>query len=134
MKIMKFILACSLALASVYLTGCASGQPISGLLYSDVQGPINATGASRGGMHGQSCASSYLGLVALGDASITAAAKAANVTQISHVEQSYTNILGFWAQYCTIVYGNRGITPSAPMKVPGGQPAAPAPAPGGTGL
>jgi hypothetical protein len=129
MKVMKFVLAGCLAISAAYLTGCASGQPISGMLYSDVQGPINATGAPRGAMHGQACASSYLGLVALGDASITAAAKAANVTQVSHVEQSYTNILGFWAQFCTIVYGNRGITPSAPMKVPGGQPA-----PGGTGL
>ena len=133
MKVFKFVLACGLAFSTAYLTGCASGQPISGMLYSDVQGPINATGAPRGAMHGQACASSYLGLVALGDASITAAAKAANVTQVSHVEQSYTNILGFWAQFCTIVYGSRGITPSAPMKVPGGQQIpqpAPAPAPG----
>ena len=127
MKLMKIVLAMGLAASSMFAVGCASGPPLSGLLYSDVQGPINATGAPKGTMHGQSCVSSYLGLVALGDASITAAAKNANVTQVSHVEQSYTNILGFWAQFCTIVYGNRGITPSAPMKVPtAGQPAAPA--------
>ncbi len=57
MKLFKFILACGLAISSAYLTGCASGQPISGMLYSDVQGPINATGAPRGAMHGQACAS-----------------------------------------------------------------------------
>lgn len=129
MKLVKFVLAGALAFSAAYLTGCASGAPISGGLYSDVQGPIAISGAPRGAMHGQACASSYLGLIALGDASISAAAKAANVTQISHVEQSYSNIAFFWAQFCTIVYGNRGITPSAPMKVPGGQPA-----PGGTGL
>lgn len=120
----KLILAIGLAISSLYVSGCASGPPISGLLYSDVQGPVAATAASRGALHGQACASSYFGLFATGDASITAAAKAANITQISHVEQSFSNII-IWAQYCTIVYGNRGIAPSAPMKVPA-QPAAPA--------
>lgn len=123
MKLMNTVLVSVLAAASLFVIGCASGPPISGALYSDVQGPVAATNAPKGSMHGQSCASSYLGLIALGDASISAAAKAANVTQISHVEQSYTNILMFYAQYCTIVYGNRGITPTAPMKVPTGQPA-----------
>lgn len=131
MSLMKLILAVGLAISSLYVTGCASGPPVSGLLYSDVQGPVNATGVSRGPLHGQACASVYLGLIALGDASITAASKAGNVTQVSHVEQSYTNILGFWAQYCTIVYGNRGVTPTAPMKAPA--PAAPA-APATNGL
>ena len=132
MKFLKIVLAMGLAASSMLAVGCASGPPLSGALYSDVQGPIAISNAPKGSMHGQACASSYLGLFATGDASITAAAKAANVTQISHVEQSYSNILMFWAQFCTIVYGNRGIAPSAPMKVPpAGQPAA---APAGNGL
>ncbi len=135
MTLMKNVLSkaltAGLVAASMFVIGCASGPPISGALYSDVQGPITATSAPRGALRGESCATSYLGLFAMGDASITAAAKMANVTQISHVEQSFTNIAFFYAQYCTIVYGNRGIAPNAPMKVPAVHPAPAPPATNG---
>lgn len=134
MKLLRIFLAMGLTATSMFVIGCASGPPISGALYSDVQGPVAATSATRGSLHGQACASSYFGLFATGDASISAAAKAANVTQISHVEQSYSNILMFWAQYCTIVYGSRGIAPTAPMKVPTGAQPVPAPQPANNGL
>lgn len=126
MELMKLILVSGLVLSMAFLSACASG-PVNGLIYTDVQGPVTATAANRGAMHGTACASSYLGLFAMGDASVAAAAKTANITQISHVDASYTNILFFWAQYCTTVYGNRGITPSAPMKVPSIPTAVPAP-------
>lgn len=117
MKLIKTLVAGGLLLASAFLTSCVSA-PLSGVLYTDVQGPVTATGVNRGNLTGKACASSYLSLIAMGDASITAAAKAANVTHISHVESSSKSILFLWSEYCTIVYGNRGLTPSAPMRVP----------------
>lgn len=119
MNFFKTFLKFTFLISTVYIVGCASGQPVSGLLYSDVQGPVNATGAMKGNLHGEACAASYLGLIALGDASISAAAKAGGVNQISHVDHTWTNILGLYAQYCTHVWGSKGgpMLPM-PMKVP----------------
>jgi hypothetical protein len=136
MKQLNTFFRFSFLAALATLIGCASGTPVSGMLYSDVQGPVNATGSMRGNLHGQACAESYLGLVALGDASISAAAKAGGVNQISHVDHTWTNILGLYAQYCTLVWGSKGgpmapmpmrvPAPSAPGQVPPpAQPAAP---------
>lgn len=128
MKLYKTILKTLFLFLSATIIGCASGHPVSGMLYSDVQGPVNATGSMRGNLHGEACAASYLGLIALGDASISAAAKAGGVNQISHVDHTWTNILGLYAQYCTHVWGSKGgpMTPM-PMRVP--SPAAPGASP-----
>lgn len=130
MNFFKTFLKFTILISAASIIGCASGSPVSGMLYSDVQGPVNATGSMRGNLHGEACAASYLGLVALGDASISAAAKAGGVNQISHVDHTWTNILGLYAQYCTHVWGSKG-GPMAPMpmKVPApSAPAVPAPA------
>ncbi len=127
-KLTTCIMTLSIAtLAISALMGCASGTPVGGFIYSDVQGPVNATGAMRGNLHGEACAASYLSLIALGDASISAAAKAGGVNQISHVDHTWTNILGLYAQYCTHVWGSKGGPSPSPMKVP--SPSAPVPAP-----
>lgn len=131
--ISRFLTLTAATVTITALIGCASGTPVSGFVFSDVQGPVNATGALRGNLHGEACAASYLSLIALGDASISAAAKAGGVNQISHVDHTWTNVLGLYAQYCTHVWGSKGgPSPSSmPMKVP--SPSAPvqvpAPAP-----
>lgn len=120
-KLMTRLLTLTAATLTITaLIGCASGTPVSGFVFSDVQGPVNATGAMRGNLHGEACAASYLSLIALGDASISAAAKAGGVNQISHVDHTWTNVFGLYAQYCTHVWGSKGgPSPSAaPMKVP----------------
>lgn len=50
-------------------------------------------------------ANSYVGLIATGDASIAAAKKAGNITQVSSVDHYTKNILGVYGEYCTIVKG-----------------------------
>lgn len=54
---------------------------------------------------GQASATSILGIVGTGDASIQAAAKKAGITKISHVDESATSVLGIYAKYTTTVYG-----------------------------
>jgi len=96
---------CAAALAAVFLSGCiAVRTPAIGLLYTEVYGPVDA-GGRIGAKEGRSCAQSILVLVATGDASIKAAAKAGGITQINSVDHYTRNILGIMGEFCTIVRG-----------------------------
>ena len=93
-----------------YLTGCGAytTSPALGLLYTDVKGPLTATGnASTGAkmLKGEATATSILGLIAQGDASIETAAKSAGITKIHHVDYRSENVLGLYAKFTVIVYG-----------------------------
>lgn len=93
--------------ALIFATGCASAaKPVVGVIYSDVKFAQNATDASGASKTGMACAQSILGIVAMGDASLQAAKKDGNITTVSSVDGHSTNILGFFAKYCTIVKGN----------------------------
>ena len=96
-----------LALVAVVLSGCATGmrQPITGFLYSDVQSPAAATSNQAGNRVGEACASSILGLVATGDATIETARRNGGITMITSVDDSTTSYFGIYAKYCTIVRG-----------------------------
>ncbi len=62
---------------------------------------ISNAGASK---VGTAEATSILGLVATGDVSIDAAAKAGGITKIHHVDEECTAILGIVAKYKIYVY------------------------------
>jgi hypothetical protein len=88
------------------LVGCASiRQPGAGILYSDVIGAEAVTSNQAGNRVGQACASSILGLVATGDASVEAARRAGGITLITSVDGQSSNVLFFYTKYCTIVRG-----------------------------
>lgn len=88
-------------------TGCASAaKPVSGFIYSDTQFGLTATNASGGKKEGKACSKSILGWVATGDATIEAAKKAGGISTVSAVDATSKNILGFYAEYCTVVTGN----------------------------
>ncbi len=115
---MKCIKMSTIVLAFTGLAGCATAQaPVNGLFYSDVKHPGFATEAYGGSAMGESCATSILGIVATGDASIDTAKKAGGVAQVVAVDHTSSNILGFYAKYCTIVYGKSGGTPKAAAPV-----------------
>lgn len=105
---MKRIVGVVVALASsALLSGCmmAVQSPAVGVLYAEVYGPLDAEGPI-GKKEGQSCAQSVLGLVATGDASIKAAAKAGGITNVTSVDHYTRNILGVLGEFCTIVRGS----------------------------
>jgi len=104
---MKKGLFAVLALVGVTsLTGCiAVSTPAIGVLYTEVKGPIDASG-QIGSKEGKACAQAILGLVATGDASIQAAAQAGGIKNISTIDHSTKNILGILGEYCTIVRGS----------------------------
>jgi hypothetical protein len=104
----------TLALAGVVGTialtsGCASvrNQAATGSCYFDVKQPLGEATISQvnATKMGKATANAYLGWVAMGDASINAAAKSAGITKIAYVDYHSTNILGIIGTYTTVVYG-----------------------------
>lgn len=94
------------AVAAVMLSSCAMVKsPLSAVIYTDVKGPVAVTGNSGSSKVGTAKATGILGILATGDASIDAAAKNGGITKIHHVDEHATNILGLFATYEVIVYG-----------------------------
>lgn len=101
---MKILIA---VLALVTLAGCASVQPLGGIIYADVQGPVATTHLPKGPLRGESCATGWFGLFATGDASTAEAAKAGGMSIVSHIDQHSTHML-VYTKYCTVAYGYKG--------------------------
>lgn len=80
-------------------------QSVQGLLYADIQDSVQATSNQTGNRVGEACASSILGLVAFGDATIESARRNGGITMISSVDEHMSNILGVYSKYCTIARG-----------------------------
>ncbi len=94
-----------LAAISGSLVGCASGlSPTSVGLITDVKGPIMATGAT-GSKTGTACATTTLGLINQGDASIEAAKSAGGITVVSSVDYHTKGFYPFVGETCVIVTG-----------------------------
>ncbi len=88
------------------LTGCAviPQGPITAPLMLDMKGPVSTGAAAGSAKVGRSEAWGIL-IFATGDASISAAMRNGGVTRVHHVDNETMNILGIYAKYTTIVYG-----------------------------
>ncbi|WP_244280420.1 TRL-like family protein [Leptospira harrisiae] len=85
---------------------CASsGFGTQGLLYEDQKISMMETGLSAS-KEGIACAKSYLGLLALGDASVESSQNNGNIREIASIELETYNFLGIYAKLCTITKGN----------------------------
>lgn len=93
------------AFAALLLTGCVK-SPLVGGLYTDVKDGLAVTGNAGSSKVGTAEAKSYLGLVALGDASIQTAAREAGITRIHHVDYQAKSYVGIYTIYTVIVYGD----------------------------
>lgn len=93
--------------ALLLLTGCAYpwASPLIGGVYTGVEAHQSATANPVGNKRGEACAFSILGLVAIGDASATTAAKNGGVTKIGLVDNDMMGVLGLFARHCTVVHG-----------------------------
>ena len=92
---------------SLLLSGCAaySVSPVTGFIYNDVKGPLAVTENEDDSKVGTATATSILGLVATGDASIKAAMDNGGITKVHHVDFRSKSILGIYAEFTVIVYG-----------------------------
>ena len=103
---MKFSRRLVVPLLALSLAGCAmAASPVTGFIYMDVKGPADVTGNGASSKVGRATCKSYLGICGTGDASIETAAKAAGITKIHHVDFESYSVLGFYATFTTVVYG-----------------------------
>jgi len=102
----RTIYIASCLLAVFLLSGCASAIP-QGLIYTEVKLPsaVGNDGMSYSKV-GVAKATSILGLVATGDASIKAAMANGKISKIKYVDYDAKNILGVYGEYTTTVYGD----------------------------
>ena len=99
----------ALALAAVVVSGvgCAGvAAPIHGSLYQDVKYPAIVTSNEGGAKSGSATATSYLGMVAMGDTSVESIAKAAGIKKITRVDAHARSIFGIIGWYTVTVYGD----------------------------
>jgi hypothetical protein len=88
------------------LSGCATPYPM-GWVYTEIKAPVAAgDGMVSYSKVGTSKATSVLGIVATGDCSIKTAAANGGVKNIKYVDYDAKNILGFYGEYTTTVYGD----------------------------
>jgi len=110
---MKWLLGVAgLAVLCLVLSGCAGFyvtpvQPGIGILFTEVEAPLDPTVDPTVIVQkrGEAMASNVLGWVVTGDASIAAAARQGGITKVHHADYHYKNILGVYATFTTIVYG-----------------------------
>jgi hypothetical protein len=104
---MKKTLITCLSVALLSLTGCAMSTraPVTGFIYQGTEANEQATSNSGASKRGEACATSILGWVGTGEASIAAAAKSAGITKVAHVDSTHFGVLGIYAEYCAVVYG-----------------------------
>ena len=96
-----------LTAAALSLTACQIVySPMAGTTFNETKYGNIATAETATTKEGKACASSVLGWVATGDASIVAAKANGGITKVSSVDHYAKNILGIYGEWCTIVKGN----------------------------
>ncbi|MGD0946428.1 MAG: TRL-like family protein [Candidatus Binatia bacterium] len=90
------------------LCGCAIIGPLPGSIYTDTKWPSYYEGVDKAGpgpRTGTAMAESYLGWIAVGDASVAAACKNGGIRKIATIDTHGTTILGIYSTWTTIVTG-----------------------------
>jgi len=102
--LMRCIRMVVLGSAALYLAGCIYATPgHMGSLFTDADGGL-MVGEGRNLKMGEATSEGIIGIVR-GDASISAAMEAGNISKIHHVDYHYESILGIVTTYTIKVYG-----------------------------
>jgi TRL-like protein family len=105
-KLALTLVGMTAAAFSLAACGVIVASPTVGTTFNETKYGNIATDESAANKEGKSCATSILGAVAQGDASIVAAKANGGITKVSSVDHSAKSILGVWGEWCTIVKGN----------------------------
>jgi hypothetical protein len=101
-----FALWTALIVGVAGISGCMIVQtPVMGVLYTEAKYGDTATSATAASKEGKACATSILGWIGTGDASISAAKAAGGITEVSSVDHTAKNVLGLFGEWCTVVKG-----------------------------
>ncbi len=103
----KHLVLAAVAAGLLSLYGCQPvHSPLIGNIFNETKFGYVATTNAAATKEGKACGTTILGWVATGDMSVSAAKAAGGITNVSHVDHSAKNILGIFAEFCTIVKGN----------------------------
>lgn len=110
---MRALLVVAVVAAICLTAGCAGFArapvvPGYGFIYSDFASPLQVdyNKAAVSSKMGEAVCEDVLGWVAVGDASVHAAAASKGITQINTVDYKFWNILGIYSKFTTVVYGD----------------------------
>jgi hypothetical protein len=110
--VLLFLVAVTLAVTSCAGTGVPypGGVATGGWVYADVTQPstnlsVAIDPTAKPEKLGKAKATSILGIVGTGDAGIQKAMESKGITKIHHVEHRAMHILGFYAEWEVLVYG-----------------------------
>jgi hypothetical protein len=107
MKQIKVALTLVGITAAFSLAACQIvAAPTLGTTFNETKYGNIATDESNATKEGRACATSTLGWVATGDASIAAAKANGGITKVSSVDHYAKNVLGIFGEWCTIVKGS----------------------------
>jgi len=108
MKQLKFILTLAgISVAAFSLAACQIvASPMAGTTFNETKYGNIATAETATTKEGKACATSILGWIAQGDASIVAAKANGGVTKVTSVDHYAKSILGIYGEWCTIVKGS----------------------------
>ena len=96
-----------ISVAALSLSACQIvASPLSGTIFNETKYGNIATAETATTKEGKACASSVLGWVATGDASIVAAKANGGITKVTSVDHYAKNLLGIFGEWCTIVKGS----------------------------
>jgi hypothetical protein len=109
----KLSVVAVLSVGATGLSGCAglafAGTGVIGFstLYANTTGTQYLNDQTKlGSKSGEGCVTSILGIVTTGNASVTETARKANINRVTHIDYRFENILGLYAKYCAVVYGD----------------------------
>ena len=102
----KVFMFFGIASIAVLMSSCAT-LGLGGMVYEGitVSHSVTSNTISDNTKVGKSNYISVLGIVAVGDGGVNAAAKNAGIKKISHVDEQKTSILGVFTKSETFVYG-----------------------------
>ena len=105
-----FLMAAMLCFICTALSGCTYFAPVmppTGFLFSCVSAPIDTDADSTpvSTKVGESSAVTVLWLFSFGNAGLDSAAREGNLKTIEYIDYTYLNVLGFFQQFTTRVYG-----------------------------
>jgi len=100
----KFLLA--LLFVGIATTQCSvTGFGPQGWLFTSTKIGVHAT-SNSGSKTGSACTFSILGILALGDGSVNAAASDAGISKISSIDLKGLSVLGIFSNQCTVIRGD----------------------------
>ena len=105
-KVALTLVGMTAAAFSLAACGQIVASPMAGTTFNETKYGNIATAETATTKEGKACATSILGWIAQGDASIVAAKANGGITKVTSIDHYAKSILSLYGEWCTIVKGN----------------------------